>query len=259
MEKDFVAYSGMSNVGYRANVNEDYILFDDRSFGDDMILVSIADGSGSKESLFRPSAIASNQIQKYMARIYEKDKDLLLNNTRLFLEESVLSANDVLCGFKLGNEEGRINFATSMTCMTLTRDGVLTFAHAGNTRLYLVRDERTMQLTKDHTIGQKLVDNGTITNEEYYTAIERLQIYNELGMMADPYVYTAQIPLRKNDAVIMTTDGIHYNFRAEAFFDFLVSTKTIGEAAEKMINTALDLRRYQDNISVNIVWYLGKE
>ncbi len=257
MENNYIAFSGVSNVGNKMKINEDYISFDDNQFGDDIVYFSIADGSGSKESMFRPAAIVSNQALKYMARFFKKDEKLFKGNIRTLMEESVLSANDVLCGFKLGAEESRMEFASSFTCATLERNGVLTFAHAGNTRLYLIRDQRTVQLTTDHTIGQKLVDKQAITEEEYYTAIERLQLYNELGMVADPSVQTARVKLKKNDVVIMTTDGIHYNFRKEAFLEILLSTQTMDEAAQEMVKTALDLKTYPDNISVIIAWYLG--
>lgn len=259
MNNNYAVFSGVSNVGNKMKVNEDYISFDDNNFGEDIIYFSIADGAGSKESNFRPGAIVSNQTLKYLARFFQKDKTLFENNIRTLMEEAVLSANDVLCGFKLGDEESRMQFGSSFTCATLQRDGTLTFAHAGNTRLYLIRDQKTMQLTKDHTIGQKLVDNQTISEEEYYTAIERLQIYNELGMVSEPFIQTARIKLKENDVVIMTTDGIHYNFRSEAFLDILLGTQTLDDAAQEMVKTALSLKTYPDNISVNIAWYLGTE
>lgn len=258
MENDFISFSGQSNVGPRQTVNEDYILFDDHSFGEDAAFFSVADGAGSKESLFRPAAIVSNQILKYLVRFYQKDRDLALSKTRLLIEEAALSANDVLCSFKLGDEASRLNFATSATCAFLQRGGKLTFAHAGNTRLYLIRDGRTLQLTKDHTVGQKLVDNQAISAEAYYTAIERLQLYNEFGMMSDPYIQVAEIQLKPNDVVVVTSDGIHYNYSGEeAFFNILVSTGSIEEAAKAMVDTALELKTYPDNISVDVAWYLG--
>ena len=65
--------------------------------------------------------------------------------------------------------------------------------------------------------------------------------------------------MKKNDVVVMTTDGIHYAYRKEALFDILMNTETIDEAAENMVETALKLRVYPDNISVNVIWYLGDD
>ena len=102
MAVDYVSYSGRSNVGFNMKVNEDYILINEDEFGDNLF-ACIADGSGSKEGVFRPSAIASNQVKKILSRLYNKDEALCKDNLRLFMEEAFLSANDVLIGFKLGD------------------------------------------------------------------------------------------------------------------------------------------------------------
>ena len=256
--EDYVSYSGKSNVGFNMKENEDYILFNRDDF-DDNLFVCIADGSGSKGEMFRPGTIAANQINKTLVRLYKKDRELFLKNIRLFMEEAFLSANDVLIVFKLGDEADRINYGTSMTCIFIQKNGRLTFAHVGNTRLYIIRNEKVIQLTKDHTEGQKLVDAGKISEEAYYTAIERLSIYNGIGITPSPEVQTAELQLLKNDVLIMTTDGIHYAYRKEAFFDILMNTKTMDEATEQMVETALKLRVYPDNISVNVLWYHGEK
>ena len=76
MAMDYAFYSEKSNVGFNMKVNEDYILFDEHSFGDNLFCC-IADGAGSKEDNFRPSAIASNQVQKVLARLYKKIRSYL--------------------------------------------------------------------------------------------------------------------------------------------------------------------------------------
>lgn len=254
----FVSYSGKSNVGFHMKVNEDYIYFNDTGFGEDNLFCSIADGSGSKESMFRPASIATHQVEKFLERIYKRDPDVIKDHIRILMEEAFLVANDVLISFKLGDEAERLNFATTLSCIFLERDGTMTFAHAGNTRIYLLRDAKPIQLTVDHTDGQKLVDQGVITEEGYYTAIERLRLYNGLGIMAEPVVQTGRIRLKNNDVIIMTTDGIHYVYKPDAFFDILMQTKNMDEATEQMVNNALKLRTFPDNISVNAVWYFSE-
>lgn len=253
---DYISYSGRSNTGFKMQVNEDYILYNRDDFGG-ALLSCIADGSGSKDGAFRPGAIVCHQIEKVLKRFYQKKEELFKDNLRFIMEEAAMSANDVLIGFKLGDESERMNYAASISCAMVTPDGRLTFVHAGNTRIYIIRDEKVIQITKDHTEGQKLVDRGVISPEAYYTAIERLQLYNGIGIRPVPDIQTGQMPLKKNDVIIMTTDGIHYSLRSEAFFDILMQTKTMDEAAEMMVGTALDLRNYADNISVNIMWYHG--
>lgn len=255
MAISFVAYCGKSNVGYQMQTNEDYILFNE--FDDEMLFSSIADGSGTKDNLFNPSSIVSHQIENNLKRFYKKNKELFLSNTRLFMEEAFLAANDTLIGFKLGNEEKFYGFAAAMTCVLLQKDGTLTFGHAGHTRLYLLRNGKIMQLTKDHTEGQRLVDRGVISADDYYTAMERLSLYNGIGIKPVPEVQTYELKLKQNDVIIMTTDGVHYSYKPEAFFDIMMSSNTVDEAVDTIIEAALELKNYPDNISANVLWYRG--
>ena len=107
MSVDYAAYSGKSNTGFHMKVNEDYILFNDEDF-DGSLFACIADGSGSKDTLFRPAAIVSHQLQKSLIRLYRERKDLVESNLRFFMEEAFQTANDVLIGFKLGDEAERL-------------------------------------------------------------------------------------------------------------------------------------------------------
>lgn len=255
---DYVTYCGKSNVGYGMDINEDYILFNDKNF-DDNLLVVIADGAGSKGDTFRPSAIAVHQVETFLKRAYKHDPDLFMEYTTFFLEESFYSANDVLIGFKLGDEQNRLQYATSMTAAFITREGIMTIAHAGNTRLYVVKPSAILQVTEDHTLGWKKVKEEEITEDNYYTAIERLELYNGIGISSNPIIETKRVRLLQNDIVVMTTDGIHYSYQKEAFFEILINNQTIEGAVDQMIKTALDLRNYSDNISVNVIWYHGNE
>ncbi len=251
---DFVDYAGKSNVGAKQKANEDFILCDAESFGDDGMLALIADGAGSKDDMFRPATVACTQVQKMLQRFYNKNPEMFFKNIRMFLEQAMYTANDVLIAFKLGDEQSRYEYATTLTCAFLERNGRLTVGHCGNTRLYVIRNTKTTQVTKDHTDGQLLVDAGTITEEAYYTAIERLRLNNGIGMYAEPEFQMTQLKLRKNDVVVMTTDGIHYSYRPNAFFDILMDAPTMDDAADKMIQTALDLNNYPDNLSCIVMW-----
>ena len=117
---NYVLYSGRSNSGIQSNKNEDYIVF--REY-DDILFSAIADGSGSKDSDANPAAIAAMQTADIIGRICKKDKGLLLSNAKLLMEEAILAANNILIGYKLGNEEKYYGFATTLTALLLQPNG----------------------------------------------------------------------------------------------------------------------------------------
>lgn len=253
----FAGYSGKSANGYKQNKNEDYIAF--QELGDDMLLAVVADGSGSGTSLFQPASIVTNSVCRFIKRIYEKDAELLADNTRLFLEEAVLSANDTLIAFKLGDEETNSGFASTFTCVLVQKDGTTTFAHVGNTRLYLIRGGKLTQLTKDQTEGQRMVDAGKISQDDYYVSMEKLSLYNGLGILANPLVLTQRFRLRPSDILSLTSDGIHYSYRAEGMMETIFDSHSLDEAADRLLDTALEMKSFSDNTSVCLIQYLGED
>lgn len=256
MAVQFAGYSGKSALGFKQKKNEDYIAF--QEFGDDMLLAIVADGSGSGSSLFQPASIVTNHVCRSIRRIYEKDKDLLMDHTKFFLEETILSANDSLIAFKLGDEENNSGFASTFTCALICKDGRTTFAHVGNSRLYLIREGKLTQLTKDQTEGQRMVDAGKITQDDYYKSMEKLSLYNGLGVVANPLVLTRQFSLRPFDILSLTTDGIHYSYRAEGMMEMIFASRTLDEATDTLIEATEEMKSFSDNVSVCLIQYFGE-
>lgn len=252
----FAGYSGKSANGYKQNKNEDYIAF--QELGDDMLFAVVADGSGSGTSLFQPASIVTNNVCRSIKRIYEKDPVLLAENSRLFLEEAILAANDSLIAFKLGNEETNSGFASTFTCVLVGKDGTTTFAHVGNTRLYLIRGGKLTQLTKDQTEGQRMVDAGKISQDDYYKSMEKLSLYNGLGILSNPLVLTQKFRLGPSDILSLTSDGIHYSYRAEGMMEIIFASHSLDEATDKLLETAEEMKSFADNTSVCLIQYLGE-
>lgn len=256
MAVQFAGYNGKSAVGFRQTVNEDYIAF--QELGDDFLFAVVADGSGSGKSMFQPASIVTNHVCNSIKRIYEKDRNLLLDNTRFFLEEAILSANDALIAFKLGNEEANAGFASTFTCALVYRDGTTTFAHLGNSRLYLIRGGKLSQLTKDQTEGQRMVDSGRITQDDYYKSMEKLSLYNGLGITANPLVLTQQFKLKPFDILSLTTDGLHYSYKAEGMMEIIFASYTLDEATKALIDATEEMKSFSDNVSVCLVQFFGE-
>lgn len=258
MPINFAYYSGKSNSGYRQRKNEDYIAF--HELGDDLLLALIADGSGSgDEAMFQPASIVVNKIGTIVKRIVSKRKELLLKNSKFFLEEAVLEANDALIAFKIGDETNNMGFATTLTCALIEKSGRMTFAHVGNSRLYVLRKNKLLQLTKDHTLAQELLDKNAISEKDYYVAAERLTLTNGLGVSAAPFVQTSQVQLKENDIVVMSTDGLHYSIKDIGIVDTILKSDMPDDATTSLIDLAIEQKNFSDNISVNVIWYIGDE
>lgn len=256
MAEMFAGYSGASNTGYKQTINEDFISITE--LDSDTLLAMVADGNGGKNTLFQPAAIVCNQIVNAVKRLYKKDKKIFLKNARTFMEEILLSANDVLIAFKLGNEAENFGFASSISCLILERSGRCTFAHAGNTRIYMLKDDKIIQLTKDHTLAQELVDRGNLSADDYYTSMDRLNMYSGMGVVSIPIINTGQVKLPENTILLMSSDGLHYSLKEFAIRDITYAARSLDEAVQSLTSAAIEQKNFPDNISVNIIYYFGE-
>jgi serine/threonine protein phosphatase PrpC len=194
-----------------------------------------------------------------LRRVFTDNKDLFLANTGLFLEEAMHTANRVLGAFKMGNEEMYSGFGASVTCCICTSGGKFTLAHCGNTRLYLIRINpkdkvpSIKQITQDHTKARRLVDEGLLTLEHYHTHPDRLVITSSLGVTTDPIIQINSGQLKRNDILLLTSDGIHYAIIPEAIMQLVVSAKNCDGASSALIE-ASKMQKYPDNMSVAVLW-----
>ena len=103
--------------------------------------------------------------------------------------------------------------APRTTCIAcVVQSGVATWAHAGDSRLYLVhgsdqRDRRVMR-TRDHTVVQRMLDEGMITNEQAAHHPMRNRVFSCLGGSVDPTVEVSEpVCLSDGDLIALCTDG----------------------------------------------------
>ena len=143
------------------------------------------------------------------------------------------------------------------TCVVLlVRDGKVYLGHVGDSRIYLIRDRRIKQLTKDHSFVQMLVDRGEITHEQAEHHPRKNEITNALGIadMKPATIMPDAILPMAGDVFLLCSDG----------FSGMVSDKEI----ERIVSKQADLRAQEradllverakehgglDNITVQLV------
>ena len=95
---------------------------------------------------------------------------------------------------------------------TVTAAGVfgdeLYITQIGDSRGYLVRDGEAIQLTKDQSLMQRLVDAGELTEEEAEQSERRNIILQALGPDPRVRVDLTHQPLRRGDTLIICSDGL---------------------------------------------------
>ena len=254
------SFDGKSDMGYQRTVNEDYIdaiVLDDKS-----LFLVVADGIGSVPGGLQPAAIAVGEISHIIRRFYQQHKEILFSIPEIIMREAMYTANRVLNVFPACDEERFAGFGTSATCCFIYQingSTRITAASTGNTRLYLLRLRKDRvpsihQLSADHTKAAEMLDEGIIGAEQYYTHPDRIILTSGLGVVAEPKIQIINdIQLKKNDIILLTSDGIHYAIRTEAISDIVLQSGSCADATKGLIEAA-KLEKYPDNMSAVITY-----
>ncbi len=247
-------YGGFSKVGFKRENNEDFLLV--KEFDPETVLAIIADGAGSEPSKLQPAQLACRKISEMIERVYDRGggKELLIRNAEVFLKEAVMMVNQILGAFRTANEEIYSGFSAALTCVLFSseeKESRMSLVHTGNTRLYLIRRDSggnaaIRQMTKDQTEAQILVDDGKISEEQYYFHEARAKLICPLGSFEMPQIDSFSGKIRRDCLFLMTTDGIHCAIRPEPMASLVLENPNFDEACVTLCNAAESLKSNDD-------------
>ena len=125
----------------------------------------------------------------------------------------------------------------------------LWLAQIGDSRGYLARDGEVIQLTKDQSLMQRLVDAGELTEEEAEQSERRNIILQALGPDPRVKVDLTHQTLRRGDTLIICSDGLSGLVRREEFGRMVTEHPDLSELCSALIDLANE-RGGPDNITV---------
>ena len=164
-------------------------------------LFVVADGMGGHAGGDVASAIAAKRISE-VDKLYTS-----ANDAEFALQSALLAANSLIAETVFDHIE--------LTGMGTTVSGLLrvgnrvALAHIGDSRIYLWRDGKLEQISKDHTFVQRLVDSGRITPEEAAVHPRRAVLMRVLGDVdAAPELDTTVLDTRPGDRWLLCSDGL---------------------------------------------------
>ena len=194
-------------------------------------LFFVADGMGGHAGGDIASAIASQRIA-----ITDAQHESLEEAVKTF-RSSIVDANQMLSDTVAAHPE--------LEGMGTTFSGLLVFqgkaiiAHIGDSRIYLARDGKVQQITKDHTFVQKLVEMGRITPEEALVHPRRSVLMRVLGDVSGNLdVDFSIIDTLPGDRWLVCSDGLSGVVPDEVTNRILNSKIPPQEAAELLIGEA---------------------
>jgi protein phosphatase len=104
--------------------------------------------------------------------------------------------------------EGELKgMGTTLTAALVIGDE-LYVAHIGDSRCYVINGRETIQVTKDHSVVQQLVDAGTITPEQARNHPRKNEITRVLGYSRTVVPDLFHVKLYAGDNILLCSDGL---------------------------------------------------
>ena len=188
-----------SRQGGRAN-NEDRTTC---CYSRDALLMVIADGMGGHHY----GEIASQIAVQTMADVFQREARPVLADPFRFLQKGMTNAHHAITDYAARHKLKDSPRTTCVACVV--QDNIAYWAHAGDSRLYLMRDDRVIAQTRDHSRIRLLIDEGMISEAQAAVHPDRNKIYSCLGSPTPPEIeFSRKTPLTHGDIVLLSTDGL---------------------------------------------------
>ncbi|MFT5872253.1 MAG: serine/threonine protein phosphatase PrpC [Clostridium sp.] len=228
----------LSDVGNVRKINEDSIGYFEGNYFD---IYAVADGMGGHNAGEVASELAIKVIIEYAKK----------NNQDIDLKE-VLSS-----GIKCANKEiydmaslsdSLKGMGTTIT-ICLKKQNEMVVANVGDSSCFIIDNKRKLlKVTRDHSLVQQLLDNGTITEEKARNHPNKNIITRALGTNEIVEVDLFDVDLTNIIKVILCTDGLTNDVTYSEMYDIIMENDNITSC--KMLIDLSKSKGGRDNISV---------
>ena len=229
-----------TDVGLKRNSNQDFVYASDQKVGRLPSLLIVADGMGGHAAGDLASRVC---VETAVSSIEGSGQ----TETIPILAEAVQKANRAVLK-KAAEKPEYAGMGTTIVAAVI--DGnTLYVANVGDSRLYLIDDDRIDQITLDHSLVAEMVRSGRISPEQMRNHPEKNIITRAVGGEENVEVDFFDVGLHKGDVVLLCSDGLTNMVEDDQIFRIVRREKTLRDAGQKLISAA-NSAGGRDNISV---------
>jgi PPM family protein phosphatase len=248
---------GLTDVGMRRDHNEDSYLL-----SPELNLYVVADGMGGHAGGEMASGISVRTIEKVVrakSDVIEEAKEYdgphEHNPVARVLADAVRAACRAV--HEKSQQVHELKGMGTTTTALLFQGPHAFVAHVGDSRAYLVRDGRVLQLSEDHSLVNEQIRAGLITAEQAQKSRFKNIITRSVGFDADVEVDVVVVEAKPLDAYLVCCDGLS-NLVSDEEIGEIVFTNFLHRVPEVLVDLA-NSRGGDDNITVVLCALVEKE
>lgn len=246
-----------TDVGIQREIDEDALMTQELRIALTGVYVNagiyvVADGMGGHAAGEVASTLAvqaaANSLAEQLITLASASGDVTDEGLGALIKTAVEEAN--LAVYQESRRRQN-DMGTTMTLALVVGDRCV-IGNVGDSRTYLVRDDKLQRISQDHSLVMRLVDLGQITEDEIYTHPHRSAILRSLG--EKPNVETDLFPLRlaPGDTLFLCSDGQWEMVRNPRMQEIILTVDDPQAAANQLVDEA-NQNGGEDNITVVLV------
>ena len=241
-------FVGITDKGKRRDYNEDTFIaceFSKKEF----VVACVIDGVGGYSGGEIAAAITRSVL---LERLKNLPEDIIKA-----LQEALIAANKKIAAEKRKDNSNE-QMACVLTCAVADiKHNKLYYAHVGDTRLYLLRDQSLVKLSKDHSVVGFLEESGRLSEEDAMSHPRRNEITKALGFEADietinDFIETGESPFLPGDMILVCSDGLSDMISSAGITAILLQKNNLTKKANELV-TAANEAGGNDNITAVLV------
>jgi serine/threonine protein phosphatase PrpC len=172
-------------------------------FTRDALLMVLADGLGGHAF----GEVAAQQALQTLARQFQTQARPAIRNPADFLQDTIMLAHREIHRYAEANRLADVPRTTVVCC--LIQNGQIHWAHAGDSRFYLMREAALLTRTRDHSKIENLLQQERVLPMEVANHPERNKLYNCLGSPNLPLIdIGGPVRLEPGDVAMLCSDGL---------------------------------------------------
>lgn len=232
---------GMTDQGDTRERNEDaFGIFNQERF------YVLADGVGGHQG----GEIASNETVSQLfygiQRLQDKLNGCSNSDLQSLLKFNISEANQIVIN-KAEAISGLKGMASTFCFVFFHNDRVF-YSHYGDSRIYRLRDNSLVALTKDHTLAQELQDaNKAVTHERQKSTLTKA-----IGVTESGRASVKVEKLKEGDVFLLCSDGLLEGLNQDEIFSYLSQSKSLHTKLKELILGARN-RGAKDNITTILI------
>ncbi len=235
------SFAGATDRGKVRKKNED--CFVAKRLGDDEYLFIVADGMGGHLAGEIASSLACKIVEEFLTKKTGERPLLKLLEAFEWANQEILRE-----GKKSASTMG---MGTTLTTLYL-KNSKAYIAHVGDSRVYMIKEGRILKLTKDHSLVEKLLMEGSISAREAKNHPKKNILYESVGVLGEIHPQlVGPLDIEGNEIFVLCSDGLNLHLSDEEIKE-IAEKGEAEDAVKTMIKTANE-RGGKDNITAIIV------